>query len=151
MNDYKGNVARLLKQVWIYDGVVSSAAFNLRPQIHETYISVLRSEMESFADDIRTISRELPATYALMDTEDIKALKTEALKDDIKYNVKPVDYERIKSHAGIFITINGQRLVGGEPFESLELKRGLSADCILLEIRNALAKLASKRLEIFKG
>lgn len=48
MDDYKGNVARLLKSIWISDGVVSSAAFNLRPQIHETYISVLRSEAESF-------------------------------------------------------------------------------------------------------
>lgn len=49
MDDYKGNVARLLKSIWISDGVVSSAAFNLRPQIHETYISVLRSEAESFS------------------------------------------------------------------------------------------------------
>ena len=151
MDDYKGNVARLLKSIWISDGVVSSAAFNLRPQIHETYISVLRSEAESFSNDIKMVCRELPTTYALMNTESIKALKIDTLKDDIKYSVKPIDYYKIKSHAGIFITINGQRLVGGEPFESLELKRGLSADCILLEIRKALTKLASKRLEIFKG
>ena len=32
------NVARLLKSVWICDGMISSAAFNLRPQIRETYI-----------------------------------------------------------------------------------------------------------------
>ena len=97
------------------------------------------------------VCRELPTTYALMNTESIKSLKIDTLKDDIKYSVKPIDYYKIKSHAGIFITINGQRLVGGEPFESLELKRGQSADCILLEIRKAIAKLASKRLVQFKG
>ena len=103
----KENVARLMKKIWICDGVISSAAFNLRPQIRETYISVLRECVDTF------------------------------------------DNINIKSHAGIFITINGQQLVGGEPFESLEIKRGMSADCVLLEIRKAIAKLASKNIKKF--
>ncbi|MBQ7513459.1 MAG: hypothetical protein IJS95_03610 [Prevotella sp.] len=45
------NIARLLKSIWVNNGIVSSAAFNLRPHIHETYISVLRESVESFADD----------------------------------------------------------------------------------------------------
>ncbi|MCR4558975.1 MAG: hypothetical protein K5685_02765 [Bacteroidales bacterium] len=61
------------------------------------------------------------------------------------------DNENIKSHAGIFITINGQKLVGGEPFESLEIKRGTSADCVLLEIRKTIARFASKKILQFNG
>jgi len=42
--------------------------------------------------------------------------------------------------------INGQRIVGGYPFESLELQRGKSVDDVLLDIRKSLAKLASQKI-----
>ena len=145
----KENVARLMKKIWICDGVISSAAFNLRPQIRETYISVLRECVDTFLIDIKKICKESPVIYALMSTDDIQSLSIEALEDDIKFSVKVVDNMNIKSHAGIFITINGQQLVGGEPFESLEIKHGMSADCVLLEIRKAIAKLASKNIKYF--
>lgn len=145
----KENVARLMKKIWICDGVISSAAFNLRPQIRETYISVLRECVDTFAIDIKKICKESPVIYALMGTDDIQSLRIDTLEDDIKFSVKVVDNINIKSHAGIFITINGQQLVGGEPFESLEIKRGMSADCVLLEIRKAIAKLASKNIKYF--
>ena len=145
------NVARLLKKVWICDGVISSAAFNLRPQIHETYISVLRECVGTFALDIKKICKELPVDYALMPINSVKSLKIVSIEDDIKFSVKAVDNATIKSHAGIFITINEQQLVGGEPFESLEIKRGKSADCVLLEIRKSIAKLASRNIKSFEG
>lgn len=145
------DVARLLKSVWICDGMISSAAFNLRPQIRETYISVLRENTDTFNADVKKVYKKMPVSYALMKTEDIRNLKTENLEDDIKFDVKAVDNENIKSHAGIFITINGQKLVGGEPFESLEIKRGTSADCVLLEIRKTIAKFASKKILQFNG
>ena len=145
------NVARLLKSVWICDGMISSAAFNLRPQIRETYISVLRENADTFNADVKKVCKKLPVSYALMKTEGIRNLKTENLEDDIKFDVKAVDNENIKSHAGIFITINGQKLVGGEPFESLEIKRGTSADCVLLEIRKTIARFANKKILQFNG
>ena len=151
MAENKNKVARLLKNIWISDGVISSAAFNLRPQIHETYISVLRENVDSFHKDIKIICRQLPVYYASMVVNGIETLETTNLEDDIKFSVKTVDNDNIKSHAGIFITINGQRLVGGEPFESLELKRGIPADCILLEIRKTIARFASKKILVFKG
>lgn len=39
--DGNDNVARILKSAWVFDGEISPSAFNLRPQIHETYISVV--------------------------------------------------------------------------------------------------------------
>lgn len=140
------NVARLLKSIWIYNGVISSAAFNLRPQIKETYISVLKESAETFGTDLVKICKQPPVIYALMNVGEFASLKVENIDDDIQFSVKDVDNEHIKSHAGIFVTINGQRLVGGEPFESLEMKRGVSADAVLLEIRKSLAKFASENI-----
>ena len=140
-----------LRQHGVYEGEISPSAFNLRPHIRETYISVLRECMETFALDIKKICKELPVDYALMPINSVKSLKIVSIEDDIKFSVKAVDNATIKSHAGIFITINEQQLVGGEPFESLEIKRGKSADCVLLEIRKAIAKLASRNIKSFEG
>lgn len=59
------NVARPLKPVWVYGGIVSSAAFNLRPHIHETYISVLRESIDSFTADAQSVSKSEPLYYLL--------------------------------------------------------------------------------------
>ncbi|MCR5455812.1 MAG: hypothetical protein K6F33_12565 [Bacteroidales bacterium] len=141
------NVARLLKDVWYSDGIVASAAFNLRPQIHETYISVLRESVNTFNKDITLVCKNLPAYYAIMNVAEIKSLKVKTLDDDIEFDVRAVDNEKIKSHAGIFININGQKLVGGEPFEYLKMQQGMSSDVVLLEIRKTLAKLSSKNIK----
>ena len=109
--DHKETVARVLKPIWVFEGAVSSAAFNLRPQLRETYVSVLRENVESFLADLFKVSKDLHQKY------------------------------------GIFITINNQQLVGGMPFESLELKRGKSVDQVLLEIRKTLARFASKTVK----
>ena len=66
------------------------------------------------------------------------------------FEVNEIDNAILKSHAGIFVTINNQKVVGGEPFESLELKRGKSVDDVLLAIRKSLAKFASSRIKILE-
>lgn len=148
--DNNENVARLLKSVWYSNGMVSAAAFNLRPQIKETYISVLRNSVDTFRSDMKSICKNLPAYYAVMNVDNIESLNVENLDDDVQFNVKAVDNKKIKSHAGIFVTINGQKLVGGEPFEYLEMKKGTSSDVVLLEIRKTLAKLATKNVKQLK-
>ncbi len=64
MIDTTENVARLLKSVWLYDGIISSAAFNLRPHIHETYVSVLREAVSTFYDDAKRVSKKDVVSYA---------------------------------------------------------------------------------------
>ena len=70
----------------------------------------MRENADTFNADVKKVCKKLPVSYALMKTEGIRNLKTENLEDDIKFDVKAVDNENIKSHAGIFITINGQKV-----------------------------------------
>ena len=126
MVDVKENVARVLKPIWVCDGIVSSAAFSLRPHIHETYISVLREAVDSFSDDALKVSKNIPISYASMNVGKLGHYKVEGIDDEVAFEVTETDNASLKSHAGIFISINNQRLVGGEPFESIELKRGKS-------------------------
>ena len=65
------NIARILKPNWLIMGKVSSAAFNLRPQISETYISVLRENEDSFKEDAKKVSKEKVITYASMEAKEI--------------------------------------------------------------------------------
>ena len=53
---------------------------------------------------------------------------------------------KLLSHAGIFLFINYKQLVGGEPFESVELKHGMPADSILMTIRETLSEFAKKNI-----
>lgn len=147
MLDIKENVARLLKPIWVCNGVVSSAAFSLRPHIHETYISVLRETVDSFSDDAQKVSKNSSITYASMNVGELGCHKVEGIEDKVAFDVTETDNASLKSHAGIFISINNQMLVGGEPFESIELKRGKSADDVLLIIRKSLARFASNRVK----
>lgn len=141
------NVARVLKSVWLCDGELSPAAFTMRPHIHETYISVLKETCNSFKEDIKTVTHgKFPVSYASMNVNELEQLKVDAVEDDVRFDVYTVDNDYLLSHAGIFIFINEQQLVGGEPFESLELQHGTSADSILLSIRETLADYAKDHI-----
>lgn len=147
MMDDKENVARLLKSVWVCDGELSPAAFNLRPHMRETYISVLRESCDSFPDDVKTVAHgKYPALYARLNVGELRRLEVESLEDEVCFDVKEVDNAYLMSHAGVFIYINKQQIVGGEPFESYELKHGISADSILLSIREVLAEYAKNKI-----
>lgn len=141
------NAARLLKSIWVSDGVISSAAFNLRPHIHETYISVLREAVDSFHEDTLKVSKERPIFFASINAGDLYSYHVEEIDDEVTFEVNETDNAFLKSHAGIFVKINNQKVVGGEPFESLELKKGKSVDDVLLSIRKSLAKFASSRIK----
>jgi len=148
MMDDKENVARLLKNLWFYDGELSPAAFNLRPQIHESYISVLRESCDSFLKDVKVVTHgKCPVLYARLNVGELRGLQVDSLEDDVCFDVKIVDNTFLSSHAGIFIYINSQQIVGGEPLESYELRHGVSADSVLLLIREVLSDYARNKLE----
>lgn len=145
--DGSENVARILKSAWVFDGEVSPSAFNLRPHIHETYISVLREACDSFCTDVKDVAHgKLPVRYAQMNVGELRQLQVDALEDEVNFDVKAVDNLRLLSHAGIFLYINYKQIVGGEPFESVELKHGMPADSILMAIRETLSEFAKKNI-----
>lgn len=145
--DGSENVARILKSAWVFDGEISPSAFNLRPQIHETYISVLREASDSFSTDIKEVTHgKFPVRYAQMNVGELRKLQVNTLEDEVNFDVKAVDNLKLLSHAGIFLFINYKQLVGGEPFESVELKHGMPADSILMTIREALSEFAKKNI-----
>ena len=87
-----------------------------------------------------------PVCYTSINVGSLSTLKVDNVADKIEFEALAVDNEKLKSHAGIFISVNGQKIVGGYPFESLELQRGKSVDDVLLDIRKSLARLASQKI-----
>ena len=140
-------IARILKPNWIIMGKVSSAAFNLRPQISENYISVLRENESSFKEEAKRVSKEKIITYASMEAKELRSAKPENIDENVVFDVMATDNEHMKSHAGIFVFINGKQYYGGMPPDTLELKKGIPAELILIESRRALAKIAQKNIK----
>lgn len=140
-------IARILKPNWLLGGKVSSAAFNLRPQISETYISVLRENVDCFKEDAKKVSKEKIITYASMEAKGIRSAKPENIDEIVVFDVRATDNEHLKTHAGIFVFINGKQYYGGMPPEALELKKGTPPDLILVETRRALANIAQKNIK----
>ena len=122
------NVARVIKSVWLFDGELSPAAFNLRPHIHETYISVLRESCDTFVDDVKTVTHgKLPVIYASMNVADLRNLQVETIEDTVGFDVILVDNQNIRS-------------------SDLALQHGVSADSVLLSIRETLADYAKEHI-----
>lgn len=144
MLDNRENVARaIFEPKMVYQGRLLAPAFELRPSIREDYLSVVRLSVEGWKDDIFKIpqhkNRRLYG-YAELNVGDIRAINLNL----VKYDVREVDTTRLASHAGIFITVNGEPLVGGESLSLLP--EGVSEDFLLLAIRNRLVNLAQRKL-----
>ena len=140
------NVARaIFSPRMVHQGHVLPAAFELRAQINEEYLSVMRMAVESWKDDILRIpqrkNRKLYG-YSEMNVGDIRNIH----KDDVVYDVKPCDNEIVKSHAGIFITVKREKLIGGRELMGIEDKK--AQDFMLLSIRQELAKIAQRGLRM---
>lgn len=150
MNSLKKNedVARLLKKCWVYDGKISPTAFSLRPGLRETYISVLRESLDTFREDaIRIVRGKEGVLYATLNVEELENKKGGSEKEQVSYVVKGVDNDTFKSHAGIFITVNGHCAIGGEPFQVFIKEEGVSESAILQDIGKTLATIAEKNIK----
>ena len=140
------NVARaIFAPRMVYQGHILPAAFELRAQINEEYISVIRMAIESWKDDMLRIpqrkNRKLYG-YAEMNVGGIRNIR----KENVTFDVKPCENDVSKSHAGIFVTVNKEKLIGGRALLSIEDKN--AQDFILLSIRQELAKIAQKGLKV---
>ena len=140
------NVARaIFSPKMVYRGMILPAAFELRPQIGEEYISVMRMAFDSWKEDILKIPQrknKILYGYAEMNVGDIRNIK----KDNVIYDVKPCDNNSVKSHAGIYIMVNNEKLVGGKPLSDITDKN--AQDFMLLSIRGELVKIAQRGLTV---
>lgn len=133
--------ARLLRKIWIRNGIIASSAFNLRPSIHETYISLLRESQPSFLKDLYAITKDNPIVVASLLSGKVRLLD---INDNIKLDIKEVDNKKLHSHCGLYIYVDGKQVIGGEPFIT---KSGEPVDTFVLQVKLALARMASVNLK----
>jgi hypothetical protein len=142
------NVARaIFSPCMIVDGEIQPEAFRLRASIHEDYLSVMRMSIPSWKDDIRQIpqrkNRKLYG-YASMNVGEIRAIHLKT----VIYDVCDRSQNDTLSHAGIFITVNGENLIGGKMLTTIQ--SGIEQDFLLLAIQRELVDIAQKNLYVMK-
>ena len=71
--------------------------------------------------------------------------------EEIKYSVRETDNDRFKSHAGIFVAVNGNSIVGGEPFQQYLRQKGMSEETVLIGIAEQLAYTAQRNIKTIKA
>lgn len=145
--DSSENVARLLKDIWVSGGEIAPAAFTLRPNLHETYISVLREQAPTFRQDALDISHKKIVRYASVNAEELVKRNDSILKENVTYSIKAIDNNKYKSHAGVFVAINGHNIVGGEPFQQYIRQRGVAEDMLLIGIAERLAYISRNNIK----
>jgi hypothetical protein len=141
--DYQ-RYARILRKWLVLNGVVSASAFQLRANIHETYISLLDESSSCFVNDAKSVTKESPILYASLLRKEIKAIKLYNVKETVCFEICPVDSKRLKSHTGLYIFVDHQPVIGGEPFVT---SLGQPVNVVMLQIKLASANLASKRIK----
>ena len=145
------DIVRILHPEWIVDGKLQLTAFALQPE--ETYISVNRPSIDSYADDVRQfLIRHTTFFYndnwyshAVLHVKDVRSIRV-----DIDGTPLAVDVEvmarslHTKSHAGIFTLIEGRNVKTGKVIQIKNQEMGGSSDDILLDVRLALLRKAVK-------
>ena len=139
------NVARVIfSPRMIYKGVLQTEAFRLREHTAESYLSVLRMAIPTWQSDVMQIpqrkNRQLYG-YAVMNVGEIR----QANFQQVEFDVKTCNNQEMKSHAGIFITVGGEPLVGGKTLFSIE--NNVAQDYLLLMIQRRLVEIARKGLQ----
>ena len=123
----------------IVNGEIQPEAFRLRPSIKEDFLSVMRMSFPSWIEDIKRIpqrkNRKLHG-FAELNVGEIRQINLKR----VEYDVRECGSDSISSHAGIFITINGENLVGGKLLNSIE--SDVEQDFLVLAIQRELVDLA---------
>ncbi len=140
------NVARVIfSPRMVYKGVLQTEAFRLREHIAESYLSVLRMTIPTWQTDVMLIpqrkNRQLFG-YAVMNVGEIR----EAKFQQVEYDVMAFNDQEMKSYAGIFITVDGEQLIGGNKLENI--KDNDAQDFLLLLIQRRLVEIARKNLRM---
>ncbi len=145
------NVARILNRNWFMDDELMHIAFALR--YNETYISVNRTSVESFSDDVRNFAKDHDdftfgndfdkLRYAKLNVGDIRKINVSlgGVQVSVNVEVEPRD-KHIKSHAGIFTRQDDKNIKPSGNIFVPELKENVSTDDILLKVRYKLLELS---------
>ena len=144
MIDNTESVARaLFSPRMIYNGELQPEAFQLRQSIAEEYLSVVRMSIDTWKEDILMIPQRKNRPlygYTEMSVEEIR----NARFGEVEFDVKACDNSTMKSHAGIFITVGGEKLKAGQHLSTSE--DDVSQDFLLLAIQRKLVEIARKGL-----
>lgn len=138
------NVARaLFSPKMIKDGEILPEAFRLRPSISEEYLSVMRMSINTWIDDIKRIpqrkNRKLYG-FAEMNVGEIRHIQLKG----VEYDVKDCSQSGVPSHAGIFVSLYGENLIGGKVISTIE--PAVEQDYMMLAIQRELVDIAQKGL-----
>ena len=146
------DVVRILSNSWVRNGIVQHTAFTLREG--ETYISVNRPAIASYASDVASFVRSHKNFLnsdngvkcyqrAVLRVGKIRAISV--IVDDkplsVDVEVEPRDVFT-KSHAGIFTRHDRKNLKAGGTITVGE-EKNISVDMVLLKVRLALVRLSS--------
>lgn len=144
--DNSEDVARVVfSPKMIFKGRLLPAAFELRGQIAEDYLSVLRTAIPSWKLEMRRIpnrKNRVAAGFALLNVGQVRGLSD----GETVYDVIDKSTGNLKSHAGIAITYHSQQVVGSKPLNVED--SATSEDYVRLAIRYKLVRLAQQRLHL---
>ena len=144
------DVARILNPQWLAGRKILNMAFTLRER--ETYISVNRTSVPSYSDDIKNFvtshksfqfNNDNTNYYrALLNVGDIRGIQVNnnGTPLNVDVDVEPRDAVT-KSHAGIFTRHESKILKLGNT-QPIFMKYNVSVDEVIFEVRAALLKLA---------
>lgn len=144
MIDNKEDVARVIfSPKMIHNGILLPAAFELRSQFKEDYLSVLRMSISTWKQEMLLIPNRRNRTavaYSSLNVGDIKSLSD---NDTTSYYVEAFPSNTMRSHAGIEITYKGQTVIGGVPLKNSPQE---AESYIRMAIRYKLLMLARKNV-----
>jgi hypothetical protein len=140
------NVARaIFSPKMIINGEIQPEAFRLRSTIKEEYLSVMRISIPTWIEDIKGIpqrkNRKLYG-FAELNVGDVRNIRLKG----IDYDVRECSLETFASHAGIFISVNGEKLIGGNLISTIV--NDVEQDFLILAIQRELVELAQKGLYV---
>lgn len=146
MIEDKENVARaIFSPKMVINGEIQPEAFRLRASISEDCLSVMRMSFPSWIDDIKRIpqrkNRKLYG-FAEINVGEIRHIHLQ----NVSYDVLERHSESAPSHAGIFISVNGENLIGGKCMKMTE--PDMEQDFLMLAIQRELIDIAQKGLYI---
>ena len=139
------NVARAIFSPQMIDasGNITRAAFSLRH--NENYISVCQMNVMSWMDDVKSIPinkyRELVG-YAALNVGEVRNQAFQYKKHHVTFDVVDKHTENNKSHAGIFIFLDGEGLKGDRSGLFKPLPANISAPPLQLRVQGRLLQLA---------
>ena len=143
-------VARIISQEWVIEGMLMPQAFELAPK--ETYLSVNRIRIPSYEDDVNAFVEKHSQFLANDGRSYLRAILGVCNIRNIKvnYDGKPLQIEvdiepraaHTLSHAGIFVKSDGKNVVSGRPLVNESLPECVSAEMVLQQVQWELLELA---------